>query len=380
MGENPHSEGTNGLRRNEREVLFVPIPQMSRKCVVEEQVIAVDEPCADRTRNGAYVGRTSAEGRNETASNGRYGVVTMTTSTIRLYGSCAIPRFTAPSSLRMRQLRPSVGVTKRITRSQGRRNTARLANMDIIDVDRGQVIRQFPRHFRGDVVYEIKPTAAMEPPGDSRHRCADREGTDRLITTIDEGCAHRDVVACYEELLSSIPRTEKKKSSLVGDGLFVKDDVEANSIIIEYTGNRITGRNLRRMNASFDHHAINPDVQVAMPAERSVIDPRGVGNIAMQVNHHCRPNAKLQQMKVMDRWIVCIVALRNIKAGEEVLINYNYGRQDEFIADENEEEEGMEEMEGYEDHEYDMGLGAKREARRPIIICACDAADCCLTI
>lgn len=75
-------------------------------------------------------------------------------------------------------------------------------------------------------------------------------------------------------------------------------------IIIEYTGNRISGRDLRRMNGSFDHHGIHPNVQVAVPSERAVIDPRGVGNIEQKVNHHCRPNARLMEIKVREKFIV----------------------------------------------------------------------------
>lgn len=97
--------------------------------------------------------------------------------------------------------------------------------------------------------------------------------------------------------------------------------------------NRVCGRDLRRVNVSFDHHGIHPDVQVSFPAERAVIDPRGVGNIAQKVNH-CRPNSKLQQIKVLGRWIVYILALRDLIVGEEVFINYNYARSNVFTHDE----------------------------------------------
>lgn len=88
------------------------------------------------------------------------------------------------------------------------------------------------------------------------------------------------------------------------------------------------------MNGSFDHHGYRQDVQVAVPSERAVIDPRVVGNNAMKVNHHCRPNAQLQKGKVKGRWIVCIVDIRDIAAGQEVYIDYNYKRPATFYSGE----------------------------------------------
>lgn len=80
-----------------------------------------------------------------------------------------------------------------------------------------------------------------------------------------------------------MPRTEKNKG-MVGEGLFAKELVGARSIIMEYTGNRVCGRDLRRMNGSFDYHGIHLDVQVSVPAERAVIDPRVAGNIEYSID------------------------------------------------------------------------------------------------
>lgn len=104
-------------------------------------------------------------------------------------------------------------------------------------------------------------------------------------------------MAKYKEQFSSLPRIEVKPG-IVGDGLFVCEDVGKDVIIVEYKGNRIGGYDLQRMKASFDRHEIYPDVQAAVPSERTVIDPRRVGNEAQFVNHHCNPKAYLQQIKI----------------------------------------------------------------------------------
>lgn len=128
------------------------------------------------------------------------------------------------------------------------------------------------------------------------------------------------------------------------------------------------------MNGSFDHRAIHQDLPVAVPAERVVIYPRGFGNIAHKMNHHCCPNAKLEKIKVLDRWIVCIVALRDLAARVEVYINYNYGTQRSVHRsyEDGSDEEGVESEEegGDEEQEFDMKLAATRTAMLPIIICA----------
>lgn len=56
----------------------------------------------------------------------------------------------------------------------------------------------------------------------------------------------------------------------------------------------MTGRNRQRMEWAIDYHGISPDVLVFVPSENAVIDPRGIGNAARKVNHHCEPNAFLK--------------------------------------------------------------------------------------
>lgn len=114
------------------------------------------------------------------------------------------------------------------------------------------------------------------------------------------------------------------RPGLVDRGLFVLQDVSRHGLIAEYTGNRVSGRNLERMNASFEYHGIEHDVQAAVPSEDSVVDARGCGNAARFVNHSCAANAQLVELDVRGRTIVVIVALRHIPAGTEILIDYSY--------------------------------------------------------
>lgn len=78
----------------------------------------------------------------------------------------------------------------------------------------------------GDVVYDNKITDAMQPPGNDRYRKADRNGSEILKTSLDTECASLGTVEKYMEILRNIPRTEMK-ASIIGDGLFVMEDVKA---------------------------------------------------------------------------------------------------------------------------------------------------------
>lgn len=55
------------------------------------------------------------------------------------------------------------------------------------------------------------------------------------------------------------------------------------------------------MSESLDEQGIHPDVQAAVPSEKPVIDPRGVGNEAQHANHHCRPNCRLEQIQIKKK-------------------------------------------------------------------------------
>lgn len=144
-------------------------------------------------------------------------------------------------------------------------------------------------------MYENKQTITMNPNGNAKYQRAERDRKEPLMTSLDMNFVDGPTLQFNEDIVRHLPRTEVKKG-LAGEDLFVKDDGTANSYFIEYTDNRVAGRELRRMNGSFDHHGKHPDVQVPIAAERAFIDPREVGDKSMKVNHHCRPNTELQQV------------------------------------------------------------------------------------
>lgn len=114
------------------------------------------------------------------------------------------------------------------------------------------------------------------------------------------------------------------KAGIVGNGLFVEHNVRRYGLIAEYTGNRVSDRALERLHWAVEYHGQDPNSLVEVPSDKAVIDPRVCGNEGKYANHSCDPNARLVEIDVRGKTFIFTVALRPIKAGEEILIEYEW--------------------------------------------------------
>jgi SET domain-containing protein len=98
-----------------------------------------------------------------------------------------------------------------------------------------------------------------------------------------------------------------------GLGLFTTIDIKKGTLIIEYTGDKITAdeANCRGGQYLFE---IN---------DQWTVDGKGRENKARYINHSCQPNCYPEIDDTEEH--IYIYAKRNIKAGEE--LNYNYGKE-----------------------------------------------------
>jgi len=101
------------------------------------------------------------------------------------------------------------------------------------------------------------------------------------------------------------------KRSSAGLGLYAGQDIPKGACIIEYVGRVIKGEEeyTSKSKYLFEVHS------------RKTIDGRARTNTARYINHSCRPNADIEIRKGQ----VIIMAIKNIKAGEE--IHYDYGKE-----------------------------------------------------
>jgi SET domain-containing protein len=110
-----------------------------------------------------------------------------------------------------------------------------------------------------------------------------------------------------------------RRSPLHGNGVFAARKIPAGTRILEYTGERISPKEADR------RHPTNPNdpfhTFFFSLTSGKVIDGGVDGNDARWINHSCEPNCEAQEGRAGKR--VYIVALRDLKRGEELF--YDYG-------------------------------------------------------
>jgi uncharacterized protein len=107
-------------------------------------------------------------------------------------------------------------------------------------------------------------------------------------------------------------------SGIAGQGLFAEQDIRQGTKIIRYIGQKIT-------HAESDRRLAAGNVYIFGLDERYAIDGSTRKNTARYINHSCAPNCHTEQFGNT----IWIVAIRDIKAGEELTYNYGYEVNDE---------------------------------------------------
>jgi len=123
-----------------------------------------------------------------------------------------------------------------------------------------------------------------------------------------------------------------KKSSIHNRGVFARKDIPKGARVIEYVGEKITKAQAeRRADEVMARAACNERsgaVYLFVLNKRYDIDGNVAHNTARLINHSCDPNCEAE----IIRGHIWIIAVRDIKKGEELTYNYGY------------------DFEGYQDH------------------------------
>lgn len=110
---------------------------------------------------------------------------------------------------------------------------------------------------------------------------------------------------------------EVRPSRIHGMGVFARADIAKETRILEYVGERISKEeSLRRRQGG--------NFFVFIVTDQFDIDGAVDWNPARFINHSCAPNCEAR----MEDERIWIIALRDIKAGEELGFNYGYDLQD----------------------------------------------------
>ncbi|PHH79042.1 hypothetical protein CDD80_5756 [Ophiocordyceps camponoti-rufipedis] len=118
----------------------------------------------------------------------------------------------------------------------------------------------------------------------------------------------------------SVIKTEKK-----GFGLRTDADLLPNDFVFEYIGEVINEPTFRRRMLQYDREGIKHFYFMSL-SKSEFVDATKKGNLGRFCNHSCSPNCYVDKWVVGDKLRMGIFALRTIRAGEELVFNYNVDR------------------------------------------------------
>ena len=108
-------------------------------------------------------------------------------------------------------------------------------------------------------------------------------------------------------------RVQVGKSRIAGQGLFTLQDIQKDTRIIRYVGERIS-------KAESTKRIAEGNVYIFTFSGQYDIDGTVLSNTARYINHSCAPNCITE----LTRRSIWVIALRDIQVGEELTFNYRY--------------------------------------------------------
>ncbi|KAL8705012.1 MAG: hypothetical protein Q9201_001857 [Fulgogasparrea decipioides] len=118
----------------------------------------------------------------------------------------------------------------------------------------------------------------------------------------------------------TVIKTEKK-----GYGLRADSDLRENDFVFEYIGEVIGEGQFRRRMQQYDEEKIKHFYFMSLN-KGEFVDATKKGNLGRFCNHSCNPNCYVDKWVIGNKLRMGIFAERAIKAGEELVFNYNVDR------------------------------------------------------
>ncbi|PYH40314.1 SET and WW domain protein [Aspergillus saccharolyticus JOP 1030-1] len=118
----------------------------------------------------------------------------------------------------------------------------------------------------------------------------------------------------------AVIKTEKK-----GFGLRAEAELRPHQFIFEYVGEVINETQFRRRMRQYDEEGIKHFYFMSL-SKGEFVDATKKGNLGRFCNHSCNPNCYVDKWVVGEKLRMGIFAERHIRAGEELVFNYNVDR------------------------------------------------------
>ncbi|ESZ98069.1 hypothetical protein SBOR_1600 [Sclerotinia borealis F-4128] len=160
--------------------------------------------------------------------------------------------------------------------------------------------------------------------------CGEDSDCINRLTKMECGGGHKDCncgAACQNQRFQrkqyakvSVIKTDKK-----GYGLRANTDLHPDDFIFEYIGEVINEPTFRKRTIQYDQEGIKHFYFMSL-TKHEFVDATKKGNLGRFCNHSCNPNCYVDKWVVGEKLRMGIFAERTIKAGEELVFNYNVDR------------------------------------------------------
>ncbi|QSZ30627.1 hypothetical protein DSL72_000185 [Monilinia vaccinii-corymbosi] len=162
------------------------------------------------------------------------------------------------------------------------------------------------------------------------HACGEDSDCINRLTKMECGGGHKGCncgVECQNQRFQrrqyakvSVIKTDKK-----GYGLRANTDLHPDDFIFEYIGEVINEPTFRKRTIQYDQEGIKHFYFMSL-TKHEFVDATKKGNLGRFCNHSCNPNCYVDKWVVGEKLRMGIFAERAIKAGEELVFNYNVDR------------------------------------------------------
>tara|TARA_Y100000310_G_scaffold304369_1_gene343457 strand:- start:5808 stop:6311 length:504 start_codon:yes stop_codon:yes gene_type:complete len=126
------------------------------------------------------------------------------------------------------------------------------------------------------------------------------------------------------EIPESYPKFEVRGSDIHGKGVYALEDIKKGVVITEYVGEAIDKKecDIRANEYEKEGHTMIFELE-----DGSCLDGKNGGNDSVYMNHSCDPNCESDYFQ--NR--VFVVAIRDIKEGDELYYDYAFDKDDEHV-------------------------------------------------
>ena len=173
-------------------------------------------------------------------------------------------------------------------------------------------------------LYDVNevPICKCNPKDGCNENCINRQ----LFMECGVGCCptlKKNELYCNNTVLQTkkFPKLQVFRTNSRGWALKVMEDVQENTILIEYLGEVLNSEEVMNRMSKYK---VNDDFYFASLDGGLMLDAKTMGSVARFANHSCNPNSTLEKWIVQGEPRIALVSQKPLSKGTEVTYNYQY--------------------------------------------------------